>query len=162
MGTDREITAEFRYGLGGTLDDQQRTNFWLNTHLEDDHLIWHGHRDADGYGVWSLGYVLHTCRAHRLAYEMLVGPIPIGLVLDHVCRIPSCVNPHHLEVVTNAENNRRGNSPSAKNSRKTHCKRGHSLRGYNLLRFLRPNGAVVRTCRTCAVSHTKRWRANHV
>lgn len=62
----------------------------------------------NGYGQigqWSKGTIDY---AHRVAYEMLVGPIPAGLVLDHICRNPSCVNPAHLEPVTQAENLRRG------------------------------------------------------
>lgn len=67
--------------------------------------VWLGSHDR-GYGHFGVdgGYV----RAHRWAWEALVGPIPPGLVLDHLCRNPSCVNPDHLEPVTRAENTRRG------------------------------------------------------
>lgn len=48
-----------------------------------------------------------TCTAHRWAYEFLVGEIPEGLTLDHLCRNKACVMPDHLEPVTQAENHRR-------------------------------------------------------
>ena len=78
--------------------------------------------------------------AHRVAYELQVGPIPVGLQLDHLCRVRSCVNPAHLEPVTSAENTRRG-----LRAMKTHCPQGHPYAGENLL--IRPTGQ--RRCRTC-------------
>ena len=66
-------------------------------------------------------------RAHRAAYFQLVGPIPAGLVLDHLCRNRLCVRPDHLEPVTIWENVRRGVGPSALAARATHCLRGHSF-----------------------------------
>jgi hypothetical protein len=67
---------------------------------------WTGRTNKDGYGKFYLGGV-HVA-AHRAAYELLVGPIPEGLVLDHLCCNPRCVNPEHLEPVTGAENLLRG------------------------------------------------------
>lgn len=61
-----------------------------------------------GYGKFHIGPDQRTCGAHRFAYELLVGPIPDGLVLDHLCRVRHCVNPQHLEPVTVGENLRRG------------------------------------------------------
>ena len=80
-----------------------------------------GPRTAGGYGTIRLpGNVKWL--AHRAAYELLVGPIPDGLEIDHLCRNPPCVNVGHLEPVTHAENVRRG-VPG--NSKKTACPRGH-------------------------------------
>lgn len=62
---------------------------------------WIGARDRNGYGVFG------QLKAHRYAYTLLVGEIPQGLGLDHLCRVRRCVNPKHLEPVTQAENNRR-------------------------------------------------------
>lgn len=84
--------------------------------------------------------------AHRLAYIQKHGPIPEGLVIDHLCRTPLCVNPDHLEAVTHAENILRGTAPSALNARQTHCKRGHALEGDNL-KIIRASGS--RVCRIC-------------
>ncbi len=75
----------------------------------------------------------------------LVGPIPDGLYVDHLCRTPACINPAHMELVTNGENVLRGVCPAALNARKTHCKRGHPLDGANL-RILVSGG---RNCREC-------------
>jgi hypothetical protein len=93
-----------------------------------------------GYGrFYDHGYVM----AHRVMYERVRGPIPVGLTIDHLCRRRNCVNPWHLEPVTLAENVLRGYSPAAICARKTHCLRGHPLSGDNLL------NSPHRICRTC-------------
>lgn len=82
--------------------------------------LWSGSSHSSGYGQFSVA--AHPERAHRHAYETLVGPVPDGLELDHLCRVRCCVNPAHLEPVTHAENLRRGESGMAK---RTHCPKGH-------------------------------------
>lgn len=84
-------------------------------------------------------------RVHRLAYELLVGPIPSGLVVDHLCRQPRCFRPDHLEAVTSVVNTHRGEGPSAINARRATCSHGHLLAGENL--YLTPDGR--RKCRVC-------------
>lgn len=83
--------------------------------------------------------------AHRLVYESMVGPIPEGLVLDHLCRNRCCVNPDHLEPVTQRENVLRGQGVAAKNAAKTHCPRGHEYDDENT-GF---TGEGHRYCRAC-------------
>ena len=95
--------------------------------------------------------------AHRVAYEALIGPIPKGLCLDHLCRVRYCVNPAHLEPVTVRENVLRGISPPAVNARKRLCKNGHALSGRNL--YLKTRyGWPGRECRTCKRLLARRWR----
>ena len=81
-------------------------------------------RLSHGYGRFTIRHGL-TIQAHRVAYELTVGRIPAGLVIDHLCRNPCCVNPSHLEPVTSLENVRRGIAPSAERGRQTHCRQGH-------------------------------------
>ena len=102
--------------------------------------LWTGAKSERGYGV------LNKIYAHRIAYELLVGPIPPNLEIDHLCRVHACVYPRHLEAVPHKENLRRGHSPTAINARKTHCIHGHPLSGNNLYSY--PN-SERRACRTC-------------
>lgn len=97
--------------------------FWTKVDRTSDPAgcwLWRGFIMPNGYGQTYLdgGHKY----AHRVAYEEVVGPIPEGLQIDHLCRIRNCVNPAHLEPVTLAENLRRG---IHLNSTKTGCPRGH-------------------------------------
>ena len=119
------------------------SRFWVRVDKSDSCWLWVGGRDGDGYGELKAGR--KKIMAHRFAYEILVGPIPDSLTLDHLCRVRVCVNPDHLEPVTSVINVMRGESPWAINARKTHCVRGHLLEGSNLCE--RKDGR--RECRTC-------------
>jgi len=87
--------------------------------------------------------------AHRVAWELIRGPIPSDMTIDHLCRNRGCVNPVHLEVVTATENIMRGFSPSAVNARKTKCIHGHSFSGDNLYTYTRSDGRTARRCKSC-------------
>lgn len=97
-----------------------------------------------GYGIYGGN---GGKRAHRLTYEALVGEIPEGLELDHLCRIRRCVNPAHLEPVTHRVNILRGDTFAARKKAQTHCVNGHELAGHNA--YHTPTRPNTRQCRTC-------------
>lgn len=82
-----------------------RARFMAKVDQSGDCWLWTAHVNADGYGVFRFDGQMGG--AHRFAYRLLVGPIPEGMELDHLCRTRHCVNPAHMEVVTHAENVRR-------------------------------------------------------
>ena len=106
-----------------------------------------------GYGIFTLNGVKHP--AHRAAYIILVGPVPKGLDLDHLCRNRACINPAHLEPVTRSENLRRGEAGGWQRN-KTHCVNGHAFTQENT--YIRPDG-TGRECRTCQAAAHERYRA---
>ncbi len=126
--------------------------FWAKVNKTDGCWEWTG-VTVNGYGrfLFTTG---KTVRAHRFAYELLVGPIPDGLQLDHLCRNRSCVNPVHLEPVTQQENLRRGN-PGKHWSDRTHCDYEHPYDEANTI--MRSNG--TRVCRECGRRRMKEYRA---
>lgn len=111
--------------LSGTNEER----FWhkVDRRGVDDCWQWLAYSDPRGYGSFGkrTGDEWTIVKAHRFAYESMVGPIPDGLTLDHLCRNPSCVNPSHLEPVTQAVNTLRGESPAAQAARRSTCVNGH-------------------------------------
>lgn len=108
----------------------------------DDCWLWTGAKQNRGYGNYR------SKLAHRVSYERYIGPIPNGLTIDHLCRNRLCVNPAHLEPVTQYENNMRGQTVVAINKKKTHCSNGHELSGANVKVAIRKDG-IRRVCRKC-------------
>lgn len=121
------------------------------------HWIWTAHTLPNGYGQMDKKY------AHRLSYEFYVGPIPGGMVIDHLCRVRNCVNPDHLQAVTQKINVRRGrvsDAISASNARRgaerTHCPHGHEFTEENTWIETKKSGNKMRRCKTCRKSQRKR------
>ncbi len=106
-----------------------------------------------GYGQIGRGPGGGMELVHRVAYEILVGPIPEGLTIDHKCRVRSCWRTDHLEPVTHRVNVLRGISPFALNARKTHCSNGHPYDEGNTYVY---RDGRKRVCKTCVSAQTKK------
>lgn len=87
--------------------------FWPKVDKTDGCWLWTAARNRDGYGMFKVDAMR---LAHRVAYELLVGPIPAGMDLDHTCHAPACVNPDHLRSTTHRQNleNRQGANANSK------------------------------------------------
>lgn len=107
--------------------------------------------DHWGYGIMSGVFGKKSAKAHRVSYELFVGPIPGRLPLDHICRNHRCVNPEHLQPVTQGENNRRAGE------RRTVCRNGHPWG--DTLTVRRRNGKVERWCKLCNDDRNRRSKA---
>jgi hypothetical protein len=117
-------------------------------------IEWQNCIDPDGYGRKRVGAKME--RAHRIAWQEKHGPIPAGMVTDHLCRNRRCVNVAHLELVTHRENTLRGHGPTARNARATSCINGHEFTPANTR--IRPNDGS-RVCRACARAREAAYRA---
>ena len=136
---------------------QQECNFWKKVSKTESCWLWQASKDSKGYGQVRLGARPGKLKyVHRLSYEMLVGPIKDGMVIDHLCKVPNCLNPEHLEQVTQAENVRRGKGNGYRE--KTHCIRGNEFTPENTRRS-GPNN-TFRQCITCKITYDKaRWES---
>jgi len=116
--------------------------------------LWLGATNNMGYGQIGIGGE-KTVLVHRVSYEALVGPIPEGKVLDHLCRTTNCINPDHLEPVVQRENILRGKTVIAAKVAQEFCIRGHPLSGDNLDPYALQHGH--RECKICL----RAYQRNH-
>ena len=140
---------QWRRAAGGTAPKDQppprsspTKRFWAKVQKTETCWLWTASTKKVGYGWFKLNE--KQVAAHRFAYELLVGPIPAGLDLDHLCNVRNCVNPEHLEPVTKAENNRR------QVPRRKTCKHGHPYGTDNYWMVSAGHGRRARRCKTCA------------
>jgi hypothetical protein len=133
--------------------------FWSKVDAEGDCWTWTASIGSHHYGQFNPGLTPAgkptMIVAHRMAWKLLVGDIPAGMTLDHLCRNRRCVNPDHLEVVTRGENIRRGYAPSMVTHRSEVCRRGHNDWSP------RREATGSRRCRTCNRMKERAWRAAH-
>jgi hypothetical protein len=120
----------------------------------DANGCWNWGLTIDNQGYGRIGLKQKKGLAHRIAYQELVGPIPDGLVLDHLCRNRKCCNPSHLEPVSNRENILRGTSQSAINSAKVCCTNGHEFDAGNT----RYDKLGKRHCRKCCAIRSAKYQ----
>lgn len=114
--------------------------------------LWFGAHDGHGYGSFYINRKVVS--AHRITFQAVHGCYPADTVTDHLCRVPCCVNPGHLEAVTRLENTRRG-----VNQIRRICARGHVFDQGNTYRYTKRNGTtVVQQCRACGRENARRWR----
>lgn len=126
----------------------------------EDCLMWTGWKAGKGgYGALKVNGKIKY--AHRFSHELFKGAIPSGMVIDHLCRNPLCVDPRHLEAVPQSVNIMRGLNPALtklRHSKRTHCKHGHEFTEKNTFRE-----AAGRHCRECGrIRNRKKWYSTNV
>ena len=143
-----------RHGVKPRRSEEDRCWSYVTRLAPDECWLWKGIQSRDGYGRFRIAdgpYHRRRIQAHRWAYERLIGRIPTGLCIDHLCRTRLCVNPGHMEPVTIRQNIRRGG-----NANKRQCLRGHAFNATNT--YITPDGR--RMCRACA-RHRLSLRSRH-
>lgn len=118
--------------------------FWAKVDKTETCWLWTGWKNHKGYGYLTIAG--KNVRAHRWAYEQLVGLIDGDLTVDHLCRVKECVNPAHMELVTREENSRRGSKGRA--GTESHCAAGHAYTAETS--YINPTAKRPRRrCRIC-------------
>lgn len=146
-------------GVVGSARQDEMARFFAKVDKTEGCWLWTGGVSSHGYShFWLDG---RTVTGHWFAYDRLVGPVPAGLQLDHLCRVKRCVNPAHLEAVTAQVNTHRGvHAPEVAAARiarkgnytKTHCKWGHEFTPENT--YIHPTRGT-RHCRVCAARRSQ-------
>lgn len=132
-------------------DERLPERFWVKARRDGESGCWLWTGAGDRYGRFYLNGRLRL--AYQVAYEILVGPVPDGLELDHLCRTTKCVNPGHLEPVTHQENCARADI-GAKFRNRTHCPAGHAYDEQNTI--VRRDG--TRQCRSCKNASAREYK----
>lgn len=141
MGKPEQATRSLSVAKAEAADKR----WWANAEQTDGCWLWQGSVNADGYGtIWNGE---RNRLAHRYGYEMLVGPIPAGMELEHVCTTRLCVKPTHLSVATHATN-------MGHLAPRNLCKNGHPLVPGNVYRY--PSSGA-RLCVTCHPERRPNW-----
>lgn len=122
--------------------------FFSKVRFTETCWVWTG-ATSQGYGSFALRSYT-TIAAYRWSFEFVRGLVPKGFQLDHVCKNRICVNPGHLEVVTQKTNVLRGSGPPAVNAKKSHCIHGHEFTPENTYQR---KDSVGRKCRTCIAAY---------
>lgn len=138
-GAPREALSTLEQWRGQRRWSDTENRFWSKVDKTPTCWLWRGYLHK-GYAHFSLNG--RTTSAHRFAYQLLVGPIPEGLVIDHLCHVKHCVNAAHLEAVTQKVNTQRG--AHLGRPKQTHCKRGHPI-----VQHVSRKGRIARVCLDC-------------
>lgn len=119
--------------------------------------VWKGSLSRAGYGRLTIreGGKKMTKSAHRVSYETFVGKIPVGLTIDHLCKNKACINPDHLEAVSQKVNVHRANPLWKQEAARTHCPQGHEYTEDNMYKYKTRSGGVCRNCKTCMKARTR-------
>lgn len=148
-------------------DKTAQERIWAKVVKTDSCWNWVSCRNRKGYSIFRVRSPKKKCGyqkllVHRITYELLIGKIPDGLTIDHLCRNRQCVNPQHLEPVTGKVNTLRGAGLTAINARKTVCSRGHPFNEANTYVYKSEKYLGGRKCKMCiritARELRNRWR----